>query len=1113
MCIFLLVMSIFNKNLRSLSYNNISNISSQVRSHLQFYPCPININFFWNFGFLVGIAFVVQIVTGIVLALRYTSANSFESVIHIMREVQFGWLFRLIHASGASFVFIFLYLHMGRGLFGSSSASYLPMAWISGIILYFLTIIISFLGYVLPWGQMSFWGATVITNLFSFIPYLVSFLVGGYYCTEVTLARFFVLHFILPFVTLIIVVLHIFFLHIKGSSSPLGANMNLKVSFYPHMFFSDIKGFNLFLFLLLLQSFFGVIELSDPDNSITVNRFITPLQIVPEWYFLALYACLKIIPNRIIGIIILCLIFASLVTLTERSRKGSIISQRDFTNHNFSLDVTHVIYAFVALSIIGGLIPLDAYIYIGRLYLIILLYSLLFRNISDVNKKYYSTMLYSRNMSALQSYISIANLYGSTLRYFSVGFLYSLVLPLFTILLFFWGFRETLYSSSSMISSTCTSFILSEMLLFVAYFWGAYHFFFSLYVEREGLIMPSTRLLILVITYILACCSVLMGSAIKSRESLINFSSWGLLCFILVAALMFTSIQTSEYLGFSVYINDSTLGSFLFNITGLHFFHVIVGVLFVLFSAWSYSYVFVENNQWVHSMYEKSIYKIFYAETFTLLYWHFVEVLWLFIQFTFYSYRNNNFIISACNHKTLGLYYIWFSFIFGIMGSLLSLILRLELYSSGLRFISFENQNFYNVTFTIHGLVMVFFVIMPGLYGGFGNYFLPLKNGAPEVAFPRLNSISLLLLPVAFLLLMASVITEFGGGTGWTLYPPLSTSLLSPFTVDLIIVGLAFVGISSLLSSINFLTTIFHYRAKGLSLSTTSCQIYTWGILFTAVMLIYTLPILTGGLIMILTDLHLNTQYYDPSFAGDPVLFQHFFWFFGHPEVYIIILPGFSIVSHVLATSTQKTIFGTSSMILAMGCISIIGSLVWGHHMYTVGLEADTRAYFSAVTILVALPTATKVFHWLCSLMGTLSPTKLPSIYLTISFIILFTLGGTTGVILSNGSLDIALHDTYYVVAHFHFVLSLGAITSLFCGLCHYYDIFTGHQSRFSETLILWTFLFLFGTLMTFVPLHILGFNVMPRRIPDYADAVSTINMISSVGSLIPMLSFILLLC
>jgi len=369
-----------------------------------------------------------------------------------------------------------------------------------------------------------------------------------------------------------------------------------------------------------------------------------------------------------------------------------------------------------------------------------------------------------------------------------------------------------------------------------------------------------------------------------------------------------------------------------------------------------------------------------------------------------------------CNHKRIGLYYLLSAFLFGLSGTIFSVLIRLELYSSGNRIISPENQNFYNISITLHGLLMIFFLVMPGLFGGFGNYFMPIFLGAPEVVYPRINNISILILPLSYILIILSVTGEFNNGTGWTLYPPLSTSLisLSPIGIDILLYGLLLSGISSCLTSINFIATIINMRCYSMTLSI--MPVYTWSINITGFLLLLTLPILTGALIMSLADLHYNTVFFNPIFGGDPVLYQHLFWFFGHPEVYILIIPAFGIISIIISGITQIIIFGNQSMILAMSCICVLGSVVWGHHMYTVGMESDTRAYFTAVTMMISLPTGTKIFNWLCTYLNN-APCRTSAALFTLIFLLMFTIGGSTGVILGNAVVDIALHDTYYVVA------------------------------------------------------------------------------------------------
>ena len=409
---------------------------------------------------------------------------------------------------------------------------------------------------------------------------------------------------------------------------------------------------------------------------------------------------------------------------------------------------------------------------------------------------------------------------------------------------------------------------------------------------------------------------------------------------------------------------------------------------------------------------------------------------------------------------------------------------------------------------------MIFFLVMPGLFGGFGNYFVPIFQGSPEVVYPRVNNFSILILFLSYLLVILSLISEFGGGTGWTLYPPLSTSFmsLSPSSTAYLIFGLLMSGISSCLTSLNFWTTILNLRSYYLTLKT--MPLFPWALLITGGMLLLTLPILSGALLLVLADLHSNTLFFDPIFGGDPIFYQHLFWFFGHPEVYILIIPAFGIISIIISGIAQKIIFGNQSMIFAMSCISLLGSVVWGHHMYTVGLETDTRAYFTGVTILISLPTGTKIFNWLSTYLGNppLLQVKTSSAFFGLLFLLMFTIGGSTGIILGNAAVDLGLHDTYYVVAHFHFVLSLGAVIAIFSGIIFNGEKIVGSKILLpssSSTLSLYHLVSTFiGILLTFSPMHFLGFNVMPRRIPDFPDSFHSWNFLSSIGSGITFLSF-----
>ena len=477
----------------------------------------------------------------------------------------------------------------------------------------------------------------------------------------------------------------------------------------------------------------------------------------------------------------------------------------------------------------------------------------------------------------------------------------------------------------------------------------------------------------------------------------------------------------------------------------------------------------------------------------------------------------------STNHKDIGILYLVVSALVGFIAVSFTIYMRLELMNPGVQYMCMEgmrltaagigectpNGHLWNVLITGHGILMMFFVVIPALFGGFGNYFMPLQIGSPDMAFPRMNNLSFWMYVAGTTLAICSVLSpggndQLGSGVGWILYPPLSVNE-GGMSMDLAIFAVHVSGASSILGAINMITTFLNMRAPGMTLF--KVPLFSWSIFVTAWLILLALPVLAGAITMLLTDRNFGTTFFDPAGGGDPILYQHILWFFGHPEVYIIILPGFGIISHVIATFSRKPVFGYLPMVWALIAIGALGFVVWAHHMYTVGMSLTQQSYFMLATMVIAVPTGIKIFSWIATMWGGSIEFKTPMLW-AFGFLFLFTLGGVTGIVLAQAGVDRAYHDTYYVVAHFHYVMSLGAVFAIFAGIYFYFPKMTGRSiPEWAGQLHFWTMFV--GSNITFFPQHFLGRQGMPRRYIDYPEAFALWNQISSYGAFLSFASFV----
>ena len=478
----------------------------------------------------------------------------------------------------------------------------------------------------------------------------------------------------------------------------------------------------------------------------------------------------------------------------------------------------------------------------------------------------------------------------------------------------------------------------------------------------------------------------------------------------------------------------------------------------------------------------------------------------------------------STNHKDIGILYLVVSALVGFIAVSFTVYMRMELMDPGVQYMCEEGARFiananatctpnghlWNVLITGHGILMMFFVVIPALFGGFGNYFMPLQIGAPDMAFPRMNNLSFWLYVAGTTLAVCSILApggngQLGSGVGWVLYPPLSVNE-EGMSMDLAIFAVHLSGASSILGAINMITTFLNMRTPGMTLF--KVPLFAWSIFVTAWLILLALPVLAGAITMLLTDRNFGTTFFDPAGGGDPILYQHILWFFGHPEVYIIILPGFGLISHVIATFARKPVFGYLPMVWALIAIGGLGFVVWAHHMYTVGMSLTQQSYFMLATMVIAVPTGVKVFSWIATMWGGSIEFKTPMLW-AFGFLFLFTVGGVTGIVLAQAGIDRVYHDTYYVVAHFHYVMSLGAVFTIFAGIYYYFGKMTGREyPEWAGKLHFW--MMFIGSNITFFPQHFLGRQGMPRRYIDYPEAFAYWNEVSSYGAFLSFGSFLL---
>ncbi len=883
----------------------INHIALTGLSHLRYYLVSVNLNYFYNMGFLLGVSIFIQTVTGIFLTLIYYSSLQLYSNIYSMTfDYYYGYLYRYMHIVLASFINALLLVHILKGLLYSNLNTQVYTHY-SGMVLYLLLVVISYLGYILTYGQLSYWGATVIINL---LPVqLATLILGSYAISPITISRYLIFHMLLSFILYLFIIIHIFYLHSMSSQSPVPIsirNSGLRTApatqfniTFLHFILKDITSTLILFTAAIAIALFTMLTLSHPINMIPINSLSTPSHIVPEWYFLYLYSILKVIPNKLGGIlgVVVSLLFMLLLTTGPNSHQVNAQTLLSKEGQGQGDYIIGLVLSYIYLSFIGLQLPIAPYITNCRLITILI-----------------------------------------------------------TLPLILFGVTSTIHLRAAL---------------------------------REG----------------------------------VSLSLYP------VPAMNAVSLKGVSAAPASTAFGGNAHGPAMCYVSAL----------------------------------------------------------------------------SSTNHKRIGLYYLLTSSYIAIIGIVLSIIMRLELSSPSTAIIASSNVSFYNYALTNHGLLMLLFIVMPIVFGAFGNYLLVLTLGLIDIVFPRINNLGWMILLLSWLIVQYSTLTEYLTGSGWTLYPPLST-ITSTYVISSMYLALTLSGVSSLLTSINYLLLLPY------TLALTDLLLVSFTM--TSLMVLYTIPVLAGAFLLATSDILLTTSYF--SNYSDPVLYQHLFWFFGHPEVYILILPSFGLINYQLSALTSNYVFGTISMILALISILLFGSIVWSHHMFTVNLETDTNLYFTILTLIIAIPTGTKLYNWLYVTASSAggseslslhpsSPAASPHLLLSYVFLLLVIQGGVTGVVLGNNVLDLQLHDTYYVVSHFHFILSVATVVSIVLTVStlstsiNAYRMAPLLQSALSVYSIGTAFIML-NTI--FLPMYYLGFNTMPRRIAEYSDYLSSWNSVSSVS-------------